>query len=85
MITIMHTIKCDMPSTFKTNCKIKTKIEHGGIRNRSAKFEIVVRRLIHYTKHLSALKKKKKKKKTILFDRKTDITRIHVTMVINNQ
>ena len=23
------------------NCKIKTKIEHGGIRNRYAKFEIV--------------------------------------------
>ena len=52
---IRHTIKCDMPRTIKANCKIKTKIEYGGIRNRYVKFEIVVRRLIHYTKHLSAL------------------------------
>ena len=48
-------VKCDMPRTIKTNCKIKTKVEHGGIRKRYAKFELVVRRLINYTKHLSAL------------------------------
>ena len=45
-----------MPTrTIKTNYNIKTKIEHGGIRNRYAKFELVVRPLIHYTKQLSAL------------------------------
>ena len=41
----MITIKCDMPRTFKTNCNTKTKIDHGGIRNRYTRFELDVRRL----------------------------------------
>ena len=50
----MITIKCDMPRTFKTNCNTKTKIDHGGIRNRYARFGLDVRRLIHYTTQQSA-------------------------------
>ncbi len=38
-----------MPRTFKTNCNTKTKIDHGRIRNRYARFGLDVRRLIHYT------------------------------------
>ncbi len=34
-----------MPRTFKTNCNTKTKIDHGGIRNRYARFGLDVRRL----------------------------------------
>ena len=54
---ISPTIKCDMRRTFKTNCNTKTKIDHGGIRNRYAKFELTVRRLIHHAKQPSALAK----------------------------
>ena len=50
----MITIKCDMPRTFKINCNIKTKIDHGGIRNQYARFGLDVRRLIHYTPQQSA-------------------------------
>ena len=50
----MITIKCDMPRTVKSNCNTKTKIDHGGIQNRYARFGLDVRRLIHYTTQLSA-------------------------------
>ena len=57
MIIIMPTIKCNMPRTITTNnyCNTKTKIDHAGIRNLYANFELVERRLINQTKQLSAL------------------------------
>ena len=42
------------PRTIKDNCNTKTKIDHGWIRNRYAKLELVVGRLIRYTKQMSA-------------------------------